>query len=155
MSDEQYESAAKKIYEICLSNNIPLYVDNRAQLAVKLGIKNLHISAKNLEKTKHILQYFENISVAVHNVEELELAKKYNCNSIVVGHIFCTNCKKDLPPKGLEFLKDMVRIGQIDTYAIGGINLENYNSVLQSGAKDFCIMSSAMTWDIAKLNKFV
>ena len=39
------------------------------------------------------------------------------------GHIFATDCKKGLPPRGLDFLKNVCDAVEIPVYAIGGINI--------------------------------
>ena len=40
------------------------------------------------------------------DVEEAIEAQKLGATYISAGHIFATDCKKDLPPRGLEFLKN-------------------------------------------------
>ena len=61
------------------------------------------------------------------------------------GHIFATDCKKGVPPRGLDFLKAVCSSVNIPVYAIGGINGDNINSVLNAGASGACIMSGLMT----------
>lgn len=86
---------------------------------------------------------------------------------MTAGHIFATDCKKGLPPRGLDFLKNVCDAVGIPVYAIGGINIaSNYNStasdspstydavrdisvprlaeVMECGAAGGCIMSGMM-----------
>ena len=86
---------------------------------------------------------------------------------MTAGHIYATDCKKGLPPRGLDFLKNVCDAVEIPVYAIGGINIaSNYNStasdspstydavrdisvprlaeVMECGAAGGCIMSGMM-----------
>ena len=65
---------------------------------------------------------------------------------VVAGHIFETDCKKGLEPRGLNFIKELSSILTIPIFAIGGINEENSNLVLNSGAYGVCMMSSLMKY---------
>lgn len=85
-----------------------------------------------------------NLSVAVHNVEEAKQAQKLGVTCLVFGHIFETDCKKGLTPRGLERLAEIVKSVDIPVVAIGGINSKNFASVLKAGAYDFATMSSGM-----------
>ena len=59
------------------------------------------------------------------------------------GHIFATDCKKDLPPRGLEFLKEVCNSVTIPVYAIGGIKLSDVQ--MDEITKGGCIMSGMMS----------
>ena len=63
---------------------------------------------------------------------------------LIAGHIFPTDCKKGVAPRGLDFLNSVVKISTVPVYAIGGISRKNLSLVLQAGAKDGCIMSGFM-----------
>lgn len=144
LQDEEYIELANKIIPICKQNNVQFYVCHKADVAKKLGVKNLHTNIKNLSKIV-IKNDFDNISVAIHSKEEIDTALSFGATGLVFGHIFDTACKKDLPPRGLEELKEICRSSPIPVVAIGGINSENAKQVMDCGASDFAVMSSAMT----------
>ena len=60
------------------------------------------------------------------------------------GHIFETDCKKGLAPRGLGFLKKVLENARIPVYGIGGIHENNYQQVLDAGAAGICMMSEFM-----------
>ena len=72
------------------------------------------------------------------------------CNVCDAGHIFATDCKKGLEPRGTEFLKNAVSSVDIDVYGIGGISPENIGKIQNTGAKGGCIMSGFMKCDNVK-----
>ena len=65
---------------------------------------------------------------------------------MTAGHIFATDCKAGLPPRGTDFLKEVCSAVQIPVYAIGGIRPEEkqIEKVLSCGAAGACIMSGMM-----------
>lgn len=52
---------------------------------------------------------------------------------MTAGHIFATDCKKGLPPRGLDFLKNVCDAVLIPVYAIGGINIAFSDDSTASG----------------------
>ena len=82
---------------------------------------------------------------SVHSAEDAVRAEKMGADYLIAGHVFETDCKKGLPGRGTDFISEITENISIPVYAIGGIDLGNYRSVLKAGAKGICIMSSAMT----------
>lgn len=66
---------------------------------------------------------------------------------LIAGHIFATDCKKGLKPRGLEYLSDISKAVKIPVLGIGGISLERLSSILQTGAAGTCVMSHFMNCD--------
>lgn len=81
-----------------------------------------------------------------HSVEDALCAYKLGCDYITAGHVYITDCKKGLAPRGIDFLKKMCDSVPIPVYGIGGIDLESdkIDEVKQAGAKGACIMSGYM-----------
>ena len=141
--DKEYMALAKKIIPICMQNNVELFICHRYQIAKELGVKNFHTNINNLSKI-YSKNCFDKISVSIHNEKEVKIAEKLFATNLVFGHIFETDCKVGLTPRGLKQLEKICDIATIPVMAIGGINSNNYKLVLQNGAIDFAIMSSAM-----------
>ena len=87
------------------------------------------------------------IGASCHSAEEARKAESFGCNYIIAGHLFDTLSKKDLMPRGLDFFKELMSQVTIPVYAIGGINKNNIQSVLQAGAAAVCMMSGPMQCD--------
>lgn len=144
ISDKEYFDMAKKLIGICAENNVPLYICHRLEIAEQLGVKNFHTNLNMLSKIG-IKHNFDNLSVSLHSKQEIDCAVKLGATTLVYGHIFETACKKDLTPRGLDNLKEICELSPLPVIAIGGINSENYQKVIDMGASDFAVMSSAMT----------
>ena len=83
----------------------------------------------------------------LHSVEEAVEAQNLGASYITAGHIYATDCKKGLAPRGLEFLKEVCDSVTIPVYAIGGIDVDGTrrDEVKMCGAAGSCIMSGMMS----------
>lgn len=90
------------------------------------------------------MNLFTAVGVSVHSVEEAKEAESKGANYVTAGHIFETDCKKGLAPRGLDFLHEVCESVKIPVYAIGGINPQNIKLVAEAGAGGACIMSGFM-----------
>ena len=89
-------------------------------------------------------QNFEQVGTSVHSIEELRMAEQYGVSYCFAGHVFATDCKPDLAPRGLDFLNEICKSAEIPVYAIGGIRAENASACVEAGATGVCIMSACM-----------
>lgn len=63
---------------------------------------------------------FESVSTSIHKPEEAVKAQQLGADFMFAGHVFVTDCKKGLPPRGLDFLRNVVQAVDIPVYGIGG-----------------------------------
>lgn len=145
MDISEYECLAVKIQDICNKNNVKLIINNNIETAIKLGVPNIHLSMTALRTHKNELNRFTNIGASVHSLEEAKEAQKLGASYIIAGHIFPTDCKQGVPPRGLTFLKEICYSTSIPVFGIGGIAKDKKKGILKTGAKGMCIMSQIMT----------
>ena len=76
----------------------------------------------------------------------VEEAEQLGASYLTAGHIYATDCKRGLPPRGLGFLKEVCREVSIPVYGIGGIKFdeEQWNDMKKCGAVGGCVMSGMM-----------
>lgn len=139
LSEEDYSELAQKILGI---KNIELTLHNFPNVARALSISRIHLPFNML--SKDICREFEIVGASVHSAGEAIEAEKLGASYVIAGHIFATDCKKGLPPHGLDFLEAVCKSVKIPVYAIGGITRENMPSVLERGAAGACVMSGLM-----------
>lgn len=142
LTQDEYFSLALKVKEITDKNNISLTVHNFPEVALKLGIKSVHLPIDILKNTD--ISNFVDIGTSVHSTEQAKLAVNLGATYLTAGHIFETDCKKGLAPKGIDLLKDITSQINIPVYAIGGINANNISKLHNCHINGVCIMSSLM-----------
>lgn len=145
LSDDNYETLAIECQKICDRYNVSLFINSKIEIAKKLNIKNIQLSFTDFIDNHDKLKKINMIGVSVHSKDEVIKAYKLGASFLIAGHIFETDCKKDISPRGVKFLKDMVDSVNIPVFAIGGITQSNIKDVKQNGAKGICIMSEFMT----------
>ena len=149
----EYLKLVEKIYPICQKYRIDLILHQNYDLVLedKYNIEGIHLSYntfKSLNKNirEKLIKKYKRIGVSIHSLEEARKVENLGASYVVAGHIFETDCKKGLEPRGLNFIKELSSILTIPIFAIGGINKENSNLVLNSGAFGVCMMSSLMKY---------
>ena len=109
-----------------------------------MGIREIQLSFPFFVQQREQLQDFARVLVSVHTVEEAIQAVQWGAQGILAGHIFATDCKKGIPPRGLEFLEQICAAVVIPVYAIGGITAQTFPLIQLSQAAGACVMSQAM-----------
>ncbi|MBM4764413.1 thiamine phosphate synthase [Bacillus sp. B15-48] len=145
LSLTDYETLAIQVNEICKKKNVPLIINQNISVAAKLNIPAIQLSMTNLRANQRNLQPFEFIGASVHSQEEALEAQQLGATYLIAGHIFATNSKKGVPPRGLPFLKEICDSVSVPVFAIGGITKERKEMIVKARASGVCIMSEAMT----------
>ena len=153
LDKNEYLNLVEKIYPICKKYGIDLILHQNYDLNLdeKYNIEGIHLSYeifKSLNKNirEKLIKKYKRIGVSIHSLEEAKDVENLGATYVVAGHIFETDCKKDLKPRGLIFIKQLSSTLTIPIFAIGGINEENSNLVIKSGAFSVCMMSSMMKY---------
>lgn len=144
LSEDRYMDIAEKCIDICKKYNVPFSINTFVNAAQKLNVQNIHIPLFMLKNDMSLTKRFKNTGVSVHSVNEAKEAEKLGASYIIAGHIFQTDCKKGLEPRGLDFLKNIKSSVNIPVFAIGGIGMEQIPSVILTGADGICVMSHFM-----------
>lgn len=148
LPEEEYSLLFSQVFEICGRYQVPCICHTYYQAAKAAGSRQIHLPLpilKSLQDTD-VLNDFDGIGVSVHSADEARLAASLGASYLTAGHIFQTDCKKGLPPRGLDFLEEVCQSVSIPVYAIGGIQADAAQlSLIQSrGAAGGCIMSGMM-----------
>ena len=150
LSQDDYYQLAKSVKEICDKYDKKLIVHNFIDVAKKLEIKNIQLPFSKFISEQNIHNDFESVGTSVHSIEDAVLAEKSGADYIIAGHIFATDCKKGLPPRGVKFLKEVCNAVKIPVFAIGGINDNSIAELTDVNCNNFsgvCVMSSLMKSD--------
>ena len=153
LDKNEYLKLIEEIYPICQKYKINLILHQNYDLNLddKYNIEGIHLSYdifKSLNENikAELIKKYKRIGVSVHSLEEAKEVENLGASYVVAGHIFETDCKKGLEPRGLNFIKDISSTLTIPIFAIGGIDEKNSLSVIDSGAFGICMMSSMMKY---------
>ena len=171
LDTEAYAHLAKNVQTICQKHDIELIIHTHWQLTLELGISRVHLPLPLLAQTPLEARQRLYLSSSVHSVEEAQKALAEGAQALIAGHIYPTDCKAGVPPRGLEFLQQIYNVAVKHTtptlskadeeahahnsilcqnpfpvYAIGGIHFDpsQWQELAQHGATGACIMSAYM-----------
>ena len=151
---------ANKIKHICEKYNVLFIINDSADLAKEVDSDGVHIGQNDdtVEYCKKTLSNEKIIGTSNNNMEEIYQSIKANVDYLAIGKVFETSTmgKKDRNIVGLELIANAKKITAIPVVAIGGINKNNANKVIKSGADSICVVSEIVKSSNPELeaNKF-
>ncbi|HSK73131.1 MAG TPA: thiamine phosphate synthase [Pyrinomonadaceae bacterium] len=115
-----------------------LLINDRADIALAAGADGVHLTSVSIPTNIIRRNFPENfiIGVSAHSLEKAENAKEQGADFVTFSPIFFTPNKGE--PQGLENLRKVCeKLKPFPVVALGGIDENNYKTVLQSGASGF------------------
>ena len=153
LNKNEYLKLIEKVYPICQKYKINLILHQNYDLNLddKYKIDGIHLSYnifKSLNENikAELIKKYKRIGVSIHSLNEAKEVESLGASYVVAGHIFETDCKKGLKPRGLKFVEDLSSALTIPIFAIGGIDEKNSLSVINNGAFSVCMMSTLMKY---------
>ena len=153
LNKNEYLKLIEEIYPICQKYKINLILHQNYDLNLdeKYDIEGIHLSYnifKSLNENikAELIKKYKRIGVSIHSLDEAKEVENLGASYVIAGHIFETDCKKGLKPRGLKFVEDLSSALSIPIFAIGGIDEKNSQSVIDSGAFSICMMSTLMKY---------
>ena len=153
LNKNEYLKLIEKVYPICQKYKINLILHQNYDLNLddKYKIDGIHLSysifkSLNQNIKAELIKKYKRIGVSIHSLDEAKEVENLGASYVIAGHIFETDCKKGLKPRGLKFVEDLSSALTIPIFAIGGIDEKNSLSVIDSGAFSVCMMSSIMKY---------
>jgi len=128
-----------------------ILVNDRADIALAARAAGVHLTSRSLS-AEIIRQNFPTdfiVGVSAHTLEEAETAKQQSADFITFSPIFPTPEKERYgATQGLDKLREVCeQLRPFPVVALGGINGNNYKSVLDSGASGFAAIRFLNDWE--------
>ena len=145
LTPEEYRKLAREVQSICKKAGVPCILHSFTGVAEELEADALHLPLPLLRKLPgEDRGRFRQLGASCHSISEAREAMEMGCTYITAGHIFETDCKRGLPGRGLEFLREVCGAVTIPVYAIGGIEPKRMAEIFAAGAAGACVMSGPM-----------
>ncbi len=129
----------EELVPLAAGAGVPLFVNDRADLAAVAGAPGVHVGQDDLPLTE-VRRLFPELRVGVstHSLEQLEAALAERPDYVAFGPVFPTRSKAQLDPLvGLELLASAATLATaaaVPLVAIGGIDSRNAHQVRATGA---------------------
>ena len=155
VSPREYKTLAEQVLAICKKTGAICILHNFVDVALELHAPAIHLPLSIAEKEAEKLAQFQTVGISTHSIEQVRQAESFGASYVTYGHVFETDCKKGVQPRGIEALEHICHNTELPVYAIGGIIPDNIEETRLAGAAGFCIMSAAMQADEGKIQKFL
>lgn len=134
--------------QLLLRSGVPaakITVNDRMDVAWASGIGGVHLAnhsipLQHLRRLPHELR----IGKSVHSVEEAEACARAGADYIFFGHVFDSDSKPGVLPRGLSQLQKVAAAVAAPVIAIGGIGLDQMDEVLDHGARGIAVIRSIL-----------
>jgi len=129
-----------------------LIINDHVDIAQAVGADGIHLGQEDLpiKEARKIVGKDRIIGISTHNLEQAVKAEEAGADYIGFGPVFHTTTKVAGAPRGISMLKTITGRIHIPVVAIGGINLDNVESVFLNGADAVAVASAILTGDIEK-----
>ncbi|MCG0278582.1 MAG: thiamine phosphate synthase [Thermanaeromonas sp.] len=121
-------------------------INDRVDIALAVQADGVHLGQTSLpvDVARRLLGPGKLVGVSVHDLAEAQRAASAGADYLLFGHVFPTESKKGLPPRGLIALGEVARKVGIPVIALGGITPERVRLCLEAGASGVAVMSGIM-----------
>ncbi|GAA4862111.1 thiamine phosphate synthase [Paenibacillus vulneris] len=123
-----------------------VFINDRldAALAVQAPGVQLAYNSLSVSQSRHILPPAARIGCSVHSVQEAVDAAQQGADYVLFGHIYESNSKPGLAPRGIKALAEVVDACPVPVIAIGGIEPDLVEEVLSTGCAGIAVLSSVL-----------
>lgn len=142
MSAKNIVELGAKVKQLCLQYGATFIVNDRIDVAAILEADGVHLGQDDLDvaSARQILGDKCIVGISTHAPEQALKAVEDGADYIGVGPVFATPTKEGKIPVRLEYVKWASENIEIPFYAIGGIDEENIDEVLKTGANKVAVV---------------
>lgn len=144
--DHAFRHAAEALLPICHEYEVALLINDRPDLAIKLGADGVHVGQEDApyEEARRILGPDRIVGVTCHNSRHLAMeAAEAGADYVAFGAFFPTETKQPKTKAEPELIQWWAEIMEVPCVAIGGITVENCPPLIAAGA-DFLAVSAGV-----------
>lgn len=148
-SPREFYFAARECLAIAGEKDVRVIINDRADIAFALKADGVHLGQEDLlpRYARKLLGKSAVIGYSTHSVEQAIEAVKMPIDYLAIGPVFATRTKKN--PDAVVGLEGIRRVreatGDFPLVAIGGIGLENAESVFAAGADSVAVVSGLIS----------
>lgn len=132
-SDEYTKTISLKLQKLCEDYDALFVLNDRANIAIELGLSGLHIGRSEYKYIPEIRRRF-NGCLGISCYGDVSFAKdveRMGVDYVAFGSFFASKTKPDSELVNLEILSQAKEYLNIPICAIGGINIDNVSSIVE------------------------
>ena len=129
--------------------DVPVIVNDDIDAAFETGADGVHLGQEDWaaiprETRVNQLANMRLVGRSTHSLDQALAAERDGADYLGVGPVFATATKPGVKPVGLELVREVHERVATPFFAIGGITLDNVDSVLGAGARRIAVVSAIL-----------
>jgi len=146
LSDRTFLERAREVRILTAQAKARFIVNDRPDLARLAGADGVHLGQDDVRPrdARRVVGSAALLGISTHDTEQLERAVLDGAAYLGVGPIFSSKTKDFAALAGLEFVRRAAEISTLPWFAIGGIDEENLDAVLDAGAQRIAVSSAVV-----------
>lgn len=145
-SIEELSDLAAALHQLTMKSSTPLIVNDHAEVASRVPLEGVHVGQDDdsIEAARQKAARDIWIGKSTHSLEQARAAQREGADYIGFGPIFATPTKPDYTPIGLAEIRRVHAEVKLPIFCIGGVNIDNLQSVIDAGAKRVVMVSALL-----------
>lgn len=138
---------AREIHPLTRQGGVPLIINDYPEVAVAVGAEGVHVGQDDLpvQEVRRIVGGDMLVGLSTHSLGQVRAITGQEVDYIGFGPLFSTPTKPDYPAIGTkEIARAQKEHPRLPIFCIGGIKLENANSVIEAGAQRLVVVSGIL-----------
>ena len=137
---------AAELHDFMAKSSTPLIVNDHVEIARRVPVEGVHVGQDDdpVEIVRQKAARDILIGKSTHSLEQARAAQREGADYIGFGPLFATPTKPDYAPIGLEDISRVHAEVNLPIFCIGGINIDNLQSVIDAGAKRVVMVSALL-----------
>jgi thiamine-phosphate pyrophosphorylase len=145
-SRDELVGHAARLHELTAGSSTPLIVNDHPEIANQVLVEGVHVGQDDdsIEVARRKAGRSVLVGKSTHSLEQALAAQPEGADYIGFGPIFATPTKPDYAPIGLADIGRVHAEVSLPIFCIGGINIDNLQSVIDAGAKRVVMVSALL-----------
>jgi len=143
---EKLADLAATLHQLTARSSTPLIMNDHAEIASRVPVEGVHVGQDDdsIEAARRKAGHEIIVGKSTHSLEQALAAQREGADYIGFGPIFATPTKPDYTPIGLADIRRVHAEVSLPIFCIGGINIDNLQSVMDAGAKRVVMVSALL-----------
>jgi len=155
---DQVRALAAHLLRVTDAAGVRLIINDHPKVALQVGAPGCHLGQEDFFDAGYRMAAQVTgcpaemiLGLSTHAPDQAGRALRAEPDYIAIGPVFATPTKPTAPPVTLDYVRWAVAHVSIPWFAIGGINLETLDEVLEAGARRVCVVSAILrAQDVAR-----
>ena len=149
LGKEEFLAEAKEVKALCEKYNVPLIINDKVDIALEAGADGVHVGIEDMsvEEIRKMAPEDFIIGATAKTKEQARIAEDSGADYLGVGAVFPSPTKTNAVRITNEMLKEICDSVEIPAVAIGGISIDNIDTIEKNVVEGVALVSAIFSAD--------